>query len=194
MISVVVCGMQLLIHLINWNGIGVKLDKCSVILFKGAFTLTLSEHPCQSPYARPWQNCVYTTSENRIRSHPSPRPFWTKFGSDHVNWRLWASFDVLFDLRLNQLLSKQWRRWWFETPSSPLWRHSNVIAGLWQHSTAFVIITAALCDVMWYMLWYCDLNPETTFVSFFFSNFKLFLFLMFFIIDEIFWHEIGPIQ
>ena len=26
------------------------------------------------------------------------------------------SFDVFFDLRLNQLLSKQWRRLWFKTP------------------------------------------------------------------------------
>ena len=38
-----------------------------------------------------------------------------------VTW----SFDVFFDLRLNKRLSKQSRRWWFETPSHPLWRHSN---------------------------------------------------------------------
>ena len=37
------------------------------------------------------------------------------------------SFDVLFDLRLNQRLSKQSRGWWFETLSPPLWRHRNVI-------------------------------------------------------------------
>ena len=35
------------------------------------------------------------------------------------------SFDVFFDLRLNQQLSKQWRRREFETPSRPLWRHWN---------------------------------------------------------------------
>ena len=34
-------------------------------------------------------------------------------------------FDVFFDLRLNKRLSKQSWGWWFETPSSPLWRHSN---------------------------------------------------------------------
>ena len=37
------------------------------------------------------------------------------------------SFDVSFDLRLNQLMSKPWRRWWFKTPSCSLWRHCNVI-------------------------------------------------------------------
>ena len=35
------------------------------------------------------------------------------------------SFDVFFDLRLNKRLSKQSRRWWFETPSRSLWRHCN---------------------------------------------------------------------
>ena len=35
------------------------------------------------------------------------------------------SFDGFFDLRLNKRLSKQSRRWWFETSSCPLWRHCN---------------------------------------------------------------------
>ena len=35
------------------------------------------------------------------------------------------SFDVFFDLLPNKRLSKQWWGWWFETPSSPLWRHCN---------------------------------------------------------------------
>ena len=34
------------------------------------------------------------------------------------------SFDVFFDL--NGRLNKQSWGWWFETPSRPLWRHSNV--------------------------------------------------------------------
>ena len=38
------------------------------------------------------------------------------------------TFDVYFDLRLNKRLSKQSWGWWFETLSSPLWRHSNVTA------------------------------------------------------------------
>ena len=36
------------------------------------------------------------------------------------------SCDVFFDLRLNKQLRKQSWGWWFETPSPPLWRHSNV--------------------------------------------------------------------
>ena len=38
-----------------------------------------------------------------------------------VTW----SFDVFFDLRLNQSLSKQWRRRWFETSSRSLWHHCD---------------------------------------------------------------------
>ena len=37
------------------------------------------------------------------------------------------SFDVYFDLRPNKQLSKQWRGWWFETPSWSLWRHRNAL-------------------------------------------------------------------
>ena len=37
------------------------------------------------------------------------------------------SFDVFFDLRLNKQLRKQSWGWWFETPSSSLWRHCNAV-------------------------------------------------------------------
>ena len=36
-----------------------------------------------------------------------------------------AQVDVFFDLRLKERLSKQSLGWWYETPSRPLWRHSN---------------------------------------------------------------------
>ena len=35
------------------------------------------------------------------------------------------SFGVFFDLRLSKWLSKQLKRWWFETPSRSLWRQCN---------------------------------------------------------------------
>ena len=37
----------------------------------------------------------------------------------------WRGALIFFYLRLNKRLSKQWWGWWFETPSFPLWRHSN---------------------------------------------------------------------
>ena len=37
-----------------------------------------------------------------------------------------VGFAVFFDLRMETLLSKQSRRWWFETPSRSLWRHCSV--------------------------------------------------------------------
>ena len=43
------------------------------------------------------------------------------------------SFDVYFDLRPNERLSKQSRGWWFETLSSPLWRHRNVESIMYHH-------------------------------------------------------------
>ena len=46
------------------------------------------------------------------------------------------SFDVFFDLRLNNRLSKQSWGWWFETLSRPLWRHCNALTSQvdsWMH-------------------------------------------------------------
>ena len=34
-------------------------------------------------------------------------------------------FDVLFDMHLNNRLSRQWWGWWFEKPSRSIWRHHN---------------------------------------------------------------------
>ena len=40
------------------------------------------------------------------------------------------SFGVFLDLRPNKQLSKQWRGWWFETPSSPLWQWNRLASKL----------------------------------------------------------------
>ena len=58
------------------------------------------------------------------------------------------SFDVFVDLDLNQQLSTHWRRWWFETPSRPLWRHCYEITGpvVLNHSSdgkRFYVITSS---------------------------------------------------
>ena len=39
-----------------------------------------------------------------------------------------GSLMVFFVLRLNKRLSKEPRRWWFETPSVALWRHCNAFS------------------------------------------------------------------
>ena len=57
------------------------------------------------------------------------------------------NFDVLFDLRLHKRFSKQWRPWWFETPSLSLWRRDNALMSL--PSTAenivFLLISGKYC-------------------------------------------------
>ena len=52
-------------------------------------------------------------------------------GEFHAQRPVTRSFDVFIDLRLNKRLSKQSWGWWFETPSCPLWRHSNALGWLW---------------------------------------------------------------
>ena len=49
---------------------------------------TVSEYPCPSQCPRPWQNCVYTTSDARIRGQPRQWPFLV--ASHHKKRRLWA--------------------------------------------------------------------------------------------------------
>ena len=53
---------------------------------------------------------------------PLCREFTSEFPAKRPVTR---SFDVFFDLCLNKRLSKQSCGWWFETPSCPLWHHSN---------------------------------------------------------------------
>ena len=58
------------------------------------------------------------------------------------------SFDVFFDLRSHKRLSKQWRGWWFETQSCPLWRHRNDWSPhcAWQFLDFCVCFTRFLCQ------------------------------------------------
>ena len=50
------------------------------------------------------------------------------------------NFEVFFDLGVNKRLSKQSWGWWFETPSLPLWRHSNDYL-----KTSHVVVFDPLC-------------------------------------------------
>ena len=57
------------------------------------------------------------------------------------------SFDVYFDLRPNERLSKQSWGWWFETLSSPLWRHRNGIGVLM--SLTLVAFIVLILEIVW---------------------------------------------
>ena len=52
------------------------------------------------------------------------------------------SFDVFFDLRVDKRLSKQSWGWWFETPSSSIWRHCNIM-------NSFKIKNYSFSDIAW---------------------------------------------
>ena len=58
-----------------------------------------------------------------------------------VTGHLCAELWFFFYLHPNKRLSKQWRGWWFDRPSCPLWRHRNgtsmvytVSCSLWCHA------------------------------------------------------------
>ena len=73
--------------------------------------------------------CVITidmmTSSNRNIFHVTGPLWWNSpvTGESPSQRPVSQSFDIFFYLRLNKRLSKQSRRWWFETPSRPLWLH-----------------------------------------------------------------------
>ena len=53
-------------------------------------------------------------------------------GEFHTQRPVMRSFDVFFDPRLNNRLSKQSWGWWLETLSCPLWRHCNDVLPLFR--------------------------------------------------------------
>ena len=71
-------------------------------------------------------------------------------GEFPAQWPVTRSFDVFFDLRPNQRLSKQpWGRW-FETPSRPLWRHCNALLGFTTVSNFSVTPPAWAGDIIYH--------------------------------------------
>ena len=55
------------------------------------------------------------------------------------------SFDVFFDLRLHERLSKQLWGWWLQTPLRPFWCHSNDQIAVLQWSEKKPIKICLLC-------------------------------------------------
>ena len=60
-------------------------------------------------------------------------------GEFHSQRPVTRSFDIFFDLCLNERLSTQSWGWWFETPSRSLWHHCNdqLFKSLWPSRTPY---------------------------------------------------------
>ena len=77
-------------------------------------------------------------------------PFCGEFTGHFPSQRPGAwSFSVFFDGGLNKRLSKQSRRWWFETPSCSLWRHCNEVASLSPKKTYHCKMPVAQPWIIW---------------------------------------------
>ena len=94
------------------------------------------------------------------------------------------SFDVFFDLRLNEQLSEQSWGWWFETLSCPLWRHCNVTMELPNAPSPFFFILSrypgrrqvvSLCEIK-FILFYSILFYSILFYSILFYSSVWFLY------------------
>ena len=80
-------------------------------------------------------------------------PVTGEFGEFPSQRPVSRSFDIFFDLRLNNRLSKQWWGWWFESRSRPSWCHCNDIDTIvtlqyrtWIHEILHVCI--CLCNII----------------------------------------------
>ena len=63
------------------------------------------------------------------------------------------SFDIFFDLRLNNRLSKQSWGWWFETPWRSLWRHCYVSLSQWGGNNAW--------PMLFFLMWHRTSHERT---------------------------------
>ena len=95
----------------------------SIILIKYLFSFL----PCMH-MIRPFVGIISLNNmhDDVIKWKHFPR-YWPFVTGEFPTQRpVTQSFDVFFDLWLNKQFSKQLWGWWFEMPSWPLWRHSNV--------------------------------------------------------------------
>ena len=102
---------------------GTYCTLCGWIIWKGTWLYWSRWHHQMEPFSTLLAICVGNspvTGEGHY-FFPVQRP-------------MMRSFDVFFDLSLNNQLNKQSGGWWFEMPSCPLWCHCNVIVGniLWR--------------------------------------------------------------
>ena len=103
----------------QWHSTVHWTSQCTLAQGKGTVFTTALRGDCRST-----RQAMMTSSYRnifRVTGH-SPVTGECEFPTQRTVTR---SFDVFFDLRVNERLSKQWWGWWFETQSPPLWRHCN---------------------------------------------------------------------
>ena len=90
-----------------------------------------------------------------------------------VTW----SFDVFFDQRLNNWLSKQSCGWWFETPSCPLLHHCNEATWSSGEAIRIYVYTYKNGSILVHVMICCLMAPS------------YYLNLRWFIISEVLWQS-----
>ena len=113
----------------KWKGVGVYFQGCfsSFPAWTRLWRWIFVPSPSTYHHRRsvPWWRHQMEICSALLALCAENSPVTGEFPSQRpVTW----SFDVFFDLHLNKRLSKQSRRWWFETLSRSLWRHCNGIA------------------------------------------------------------------
>ena len=123
----------------NWS---IARRRCSNYIFMIRFIVTID-----------MDTIGIKIHDNVIKWKHFPR-YWSFVRGIHrspVNfphkWPVARRFDVFFDLRLNNGLSKQSRGWPLETPSRPLWHHCNV--SYWRKVMAWLFV-----GTRWAFPWY----------------------------------------
>ena len=96
--------------------VNVGYTSCSVSDYRGPFFLSLKR--------KAWWRHQMETFSALLDICAGNSPVTGEFP---VQRPVTRSFDVFFVLRLKNRLGIQSKRWWFETPSRPLWRHCNDI-------------------------------------------------------------------
>ena len=114
----------------------------------GANPLRLSDVIRRHRLCRSWWRHQMETFSALLTICAGNSPVTSEFPTQRPVTR---SFDIFFDLCLNEWLSKQSCGWWFETPSRPLWRHSNGNALLPKayHQRCFCGIHLTFFDINW---------------------------------------------
>ena len=133
------------------GGLYRPLDQCNIISF------WQSSNEVWLYNTMPWWHHPMVTISAPLAICPWNSPVTGEFPAHKPVTR---SFGIFFDLHLNKRLSKQSWRWWFKTPSRPLWRHCNGLCPLqryqlifrhicWPHSTAVYLSGGRYAIQLW---------------------------------------------